>query len=195
MLAIDYPVRTPPAYWPVVALIVALCYGGLAYIHAGGPGLLLHGGWTLLLLTALMALIPPVYLLTTREYRVCGTIRVSVDAIEVPDADGRPLRFDPRTAQLQLTRVTVRYSVAAIPVADIRRGTVIDLRSGPLRRRLSTLTLVHQDHTAALLDDLERVRRGEPPRGPYLRSDVPPPPPRPQSDLESQLDRELAALD
>jgi hypothetical protein len=191
MPVIDYPVRTPPAYWPVAVLITLLCFGGLATVVGAG---LFHASWTILLLTALMAVIPPIYILTTPEYRARGSIRISVDAIEVPDAHGVPLRFDPRTVQLQLTRVTVRYSIAAIPVADVNRGTVLDLRSGDLRRRISTLTLVERDHTAALLDDLERVRRGEPPQGPHIRIG-PPPPPRPQSDLENQLDRELAALD
>lgn len=189
MPAIEYPVRTPPAYWPVAVLITLLGWGGLATVLGAG---LFHASWTILLLTAAMAAIPPIYLLTTPEYRARGSIRLSVDAIEVPDAHGVPLRFDPRTAQLQLTHVTVRYSIAAIPVADVRRGTVLDLRSGDLRRRISTLTLVQPDHAAALLEDLERVRRGEPPRGPHIRPDLPP---RPQSDLERQLDCELAALD
>lgn len=194
MPAIDYPVRTPPSYWLVLVLIVALCIGGLATIASMGPGLLLHGGWTLLLLTVLMAAIPPIYIATTGEYRARGQIHVGLDAITVPDARGRPLRFDPRTLQLGLTHVTVRVSVAVIPVADVRRGTVLDLRDGPLRRRISTLTLVEREHTAALLGDLERVRRGEPPQGPHARGETPPGP-RPQTELERQLDRELAALD
>lgn len=193
MPAIDYPVRTPPLYWLVLALLLALSLGGLGLVLVDGAGLLRHGGWTLTLLTLAIVAIAPIYALTTGEYRARGHIRLTVDSIELPDARGQPLRFDPRQAELQLTRITVRYSLALIPVADIARGTVIDLRCGPLRRRLSTLTLVERDHAAALLADLERVRRGEPPQGPHAR--IPAPPPRPQSELERQLDRELAALD
>ena len=193
MATIDYPVRTSPLYWVVAAVLVLIGLFGLSTI---GLTLLYGGPWTLTLLTAVLVALPPIYILGTPEYRARGQIRVGLDAVEVPGPGDQPLRFDPRTLQLHLTRVRVRYTIAMIPVADVQRGTVLELRDGHLHRRISTLTLVHPEHASALIDDRERVRRGEPPQGPQARPlDAPPPPPRPQSELERQLERELAALD
>ena len=74
------------------------------------------------------------------------------------------------------------------------RGMVLDLRANTTRRKISTLALVAPEQGESLLADLERVRRGEDPRGPAAFMS-PPSPPRPRDVLEAQLDRELAALD
>jgi hypothetical protein len=96
--------------------------------------------------------------------------------------------------KLEVIRVKVRATMAGIPVASISRGMVLDLRADGRHRRLSTLTLVEPDHGESLLADLERVLRGEDPRGPAAFF-TPPSPPRPRDALEAELDRELAALD
>ena len=195
MAPVLYPVRTPPTYWLVLAAIVmcGLAGGGLAILA------LVSGQHspTILGLGGLLAVVPVVYVLTTAEYRARGVIRLLADRVEVPGPRGEPLRFMAAGLRLRITRVAVRYKVAGIPVADVSRGAVIDLRSGALKRRISTLTLIDRDQAAALLEDLEALCRGEATGGPLpLLPRAPVGSPVGSSDrLERQLERELAALD
>lgn len=187
-----YPVHTPPLYWVVVGALGMLgLSSAVLLVYMLGTG---YMSWTLLGLGGLMVAIPIIYVLTTAEYRAQGVIRLARDLVEVPDARGEPLRFPLDRLQLVVTRVKVRYSVGGISVATMSRGMVLDLRADGLRRRISTLALVVPDHGECLLADLERVQRGEDPRGPAAFA-APPSPPRPRDALEAQLDRELAALD
>lgn len=192
MTPVLYPVRTPPAYWFVVA--------ALALLGAVGAGLAIYMlaqglfSWTIGGLGLLVAVVAVVYVQTTKEYRARGLIRVSPEFVEVPDPRGAPLRFPTAGLRLTVTRVSVRYKVSGIPVANVSRGAVIELRAGEMRRRISTLTLVDPEQAPALIADLEALVRGEAPRGPQ--------PPQPRSvpvgapdRLEQQLERELAALD
>jgi hypothetical protein len=192
MPPVEYPVHTPPLYWVVAGALVMLALTGaglLVYMLSSG-----YLSWTLLGLCGLLVLVAIVYLWTTAEYRAEGVIRLARDLVEVPGARGEPLRFPVDRLQLEMTRVKVRYSVGGVPIATMSRGTVLDLRADGLRRRISTLALVEPDHGECLLADLERVRRGEDPRGPAAFA-RPPSPPRPRDALEAELDRELAALD
>ncbi len=192
MPPVQYPLHTPPLYWVVVGALGMLglaSAGQLVYMLGSG-----YLSWTILGLCGLMVAIPIIYVVTTAEYRARGVIRLARDLVEVPDARGQPLRFPVDRLQLEVTRVRVRYKVAGIAVASMSRGMVLDLRADGLRRRISTLALVDPDHGECLLADLERVRRGEDPRGPAAFA-RPPSPPRPRDALEAELDRELAALD
>lgn len=192
MTPVLYPVRTPPAYWFVVAVVV-LCGAvgaGLAiYTLAIG-----HPSWKYVGIGALVVGGAVVYVQTSKEYRARGLVRLSPEFVEVPDPRGAPLRFPTAGLQLTVTRVSVRYKMFGIAMADVSRGSVIELRAGAMRRRISTLTLVDPEQAPALIADLEALVRGEAPRGPQ------PPQPRsvpvgPQDRLEQQLERELAALD
>ncbi len=194
MSSFDYPVRTPPAYWFVLAALILLGAIGLGLALLA----LSHGAASLSItgLGLLLAIVPPWYYLSTGEYRAAGRIRVGPDIIEVPDARGAPLQFAVSRLRLHLTRVEVRHTLFGVPIARTPRGTVLDLRDGLLRRRISTLTLLDPDQAEPLLADIERVRRGEPPLGPHeLVLDPTKQVQRPRSALEEQLDRELAALD
>jgi len=196
-----YPVHTPLLYWVVV--------GALGMIGVAGAGLLVYtlllGGmgamaamsasrWLILGVCGLLAVLPIVYVRFTREYRAQGAIRISRALVEVPDFRGDPLRFPVDRMVLHLIRVQVRVSMIAIPVARVSRGVILDLRADGAHRRISTLTLVDTDQAQSLIADLERVGRGEDPRGPSAFM-TPPSPPRPRDALEAELDRELAALD
>lgn len=191
MTPVRYAVRTPLLYWAVVGAVSVLCLVGAGLVAwTLTMGLSLWLGLAGLVLLA----VPLIYLATTGEYRATGDIVLTAGEITVPGPQGRPLRFTTPGLRLDLTRVSVRVNLTAIPIADISRGFVIQLTDTTTeqKRRLSTLTLVDRDQQAALIADLERAARDEPPHGPAPRTDLPP---RPQSELEAQLDRELAALD
>ncbi|MCY1069809.1 hypothetical protein OV090_34025 [Nannocystis sp. RBIL2] len=191
---VAYPVRTPSAYWLVVGVLFALAIM-VGYLC----GLVLARGlysWTIFGLGGLIVAAPVVYLLATPEYRARGELRVGTAHVEVPDGRGAPVRFTSAGLQLKVDRVIVRYRFTVLPVAEVSRGMVIELREGTRRRRISTLVLVDPRQGEALVADLERVRRGEPPEGPRA-PDEPPPrrPERPRDEHEAQLERELAAMD
>ena len=190
-----YPVHTPPLYWIVVGALSMLgvaCAGLLVYMLSGGY--VSHLSWTILILGGIMTVLPLIYLWTTDEYRARGAIRLTRELVEVPDAHGNLLPFPVAHLELVVTHVKVRYTVGGIPMATVSRGKVLDLRAEGRRRRISMLALVDPDQGESLLADLERVRRGEDPRGPEAFF-KPPSPSRPRDALEAELDRELAALD
>lgn len=191
MPPIVYPVRTPPAYWAVVValwVLAAVCAGLIVYMLWSR-----YMSWTILGLGGFMTVLPVLHLWTSKEYRASGAVRVARDFIEVPGDRGEVLRFVVPGVAVVVTRVMVRYLVIGLPVADVSRGAVIELHDGTKRRRLSTLTLIDRDLTAALLADIDAVLAGQAPRGPIAAE--PRRPPGPPDRLEQQLERELAALD
>ncbi|PCC67720.1 hypothetical protein SAMN02745121_02357 [Nannocystis exedens] len=189
-----YPVRTPLAYWLVVGVLFGLA-AGAGYVCA----LALAQGvysWKIVGLGGLVVAAPVIYFLTTAEYRARGEIRVGTAHVEVPDGRGAPVRFASAGLQLTFTRVIVRYMFTVLPLGEVPRGVVIELREGARRRRISTLVLVDPRQGEALVADLERVRRGLPPEGPRAQEEPPSRrPERPRDEHEAQLDRELAAMD
>lgn len=190
-MSVSYPVRTPLLYWAVVGALVVIALFGLAAFILG----LARGGFGLLdVLALLLVAVPIVYIATTAEYRATGTIQLAAGEVVVPDERGRPLTLRSPGLRIAMTRVTVRVRLNYIPVGDVDRGMLVEFADATHVRRISTLTLVEPMHKDAFLADLERVLRGEPPHGPHLLL-RPPTPPRPKSELEAQLDRELAALD
>ncbi|WP_434416793.1 hypothetical protein [Nannocystis pusilla] len=191
---VAYPVRTPIAYWLVVGALF-----GLAAVVGCLLALALAQGlysWTIVGLGGLVVAAPVIYLLTTSEYRARGELRVGAASVEVPDGRGAPVRFTSAGLQLTVRRVFVRYRFTVLPVGEVSRGMVIELREGARRRRISTLALVDPRQGEALVADLERVRRGLPPEGPRAPEEPPPRrPERPRDEHEAQLERELAAMD
>lgn len=186
---VGYPVRTPPLYFVISAVLLVIALpSAVVCVLALASGRWIDGAVALAL-----AIVPVIYFATTGEYRVGrASIRLSRERIEVPGLRGEPVVFATRGLAIDVKRVVVRFSVGLIPVGDVERGFVIELASGAARRRVSTLTLVDPGHTAWLLEDLERVSRGEEPYGPDRR---PPPPPKRPDHYDEQLERELAALD
>jgi hypothetical protein len=185
---VSYPVRTPPLYWAVIA---CLCGTSAIVIHVAGP-LLFDFAPQHLLIVALawvVVLLPGLYFAATGEYRTGrhGAITLSLDRIELPDPQGRSLRLSVASLTVASTHVKVRVHVAGIPAATVPRGTLIDLRAGSVRRRISTLTLSNPDHAELLLDDLGRVQRGEAPLGPDR------PPTAPERDVRDRYDDALDA--
>ena len=193
---VSYPVRTPPLYWAVIAL---LCGGSAVVIYLLGPLLFTFDSdrrhLVILVFAWFGVLLPGIYFLTTGEYRAGqrGAITLSRDQVEVPDTRGRPLRLPVASLTVALTHVKVRVRVAGIPVGTLPRGTVLDFRAGEVRRRISTLTLIRPGHAESLLDDVARVLRGEAPLGPYR-----PGPPAPKvverDRYDEALDAELERL-
>lgn len=194
MEPVAYPVRTPPAYWPVVGVLFGLgAAAGYVCVLALVQG---YFAWTIVGLGGLVAVSPVIYLLTTPEYRARGEIRIGLEHVEVPDGRGVPIRFASARLELTVTRVVVRFKISVVPVGELPRGMVLALRDGEKRRKISTLTLADPQQAEALVADLERVRRGVAPQGP-LASQGPGVrrPERPRDELEAQLERELAAMD
>lgn len=189
IVPVRYPVRTPPLYRFVVGALAVIGAIGVVAFALG----LARGGFAVIdVLALLLALLPVVYIATTIEYRVSGAIELVAGAVVVPDPRGRPLVFRVPGLRIAATNIDVGVRLVAMPVARFHRGVVIEFVDAFQRRRLSTLTLAQPEHAEALLADLDRVLRGEPPRGP----DLPVAPAKgPKSELEARLDRELAALD
>ena len=192
MPPVVYSVRTPPGYWAVVAalsVLGAICGGYLLWMLARG-----YVSWIVLLLGGLITVLPLIYLRTSGEYRARGAVRLGVGFIEVPGERGEVLRFVVPGVAVVVTRVSVRYRVFGLAMADVSRGSVIELDDGRRRRRISTLTLLDSDLAAPMLADIDAVLRGAAPRGP-IAAQPREPPPGPPDRLEQQLERELAALD
>ncbi len=192
MAPVDYSVRTPPGYWAVVAALSVLgviCAGTIVWMLARG-----YVSWTVLLLGGLITVLPVIYFKTSGEYRARGVVRLGVGFIEVPGERGDMLRFAVPGVAVVVTRVAVRYLVFGLPMADVSRGSVIELDDGKQRRRISTLTLLDADLAAPMLADIDAVLAGGAPRGP-IAAEPRRPPPGPPDRLEQQLERELAALD
>jgi hypothetical protein len=186
---VEYPVRTPPLYFVVsaVLLVIALPSAGVFVLA------LASGRWSTAVIALVLTVVPIIYLATTGEYRVGrAAVRISSERIEIPGFRGEPVVFATRGLVVHARRVVVRLRMGLVPVGEVERGFVIELVSATARRRISTLALVDSEHTGPLLEDLERVCRGEEPFGPHRR---PPPPPKRPDEYDEQLERELAALD
>ncbi|MCY1007712.1 hypothetical protein OV079_19580 [Nannocystis pusilla] len=124
-----YPVRTPIAYWLVVGALF-----GLAAVAGYFCALALAQGlysWKIVGLGGLVVAAPVVYLLATPEYRARGELRVGTASVEVPDGRGVPVRFTSARLELTVHRVIVRYRFTVLPVAEVSRGMVIELREEP----------------------------------------------------------------
>jgi hypothetical protein len=121
------------------------------------------------------------------------------------------MRFATQGLALRLVHVRVVYTVALLPIADVPRGVVIELAGGGMKRRISTLTLVHEAHATLLLSDLTRIVGGQAPLGPdqatppesayrtaasdATKADASKPDESERDALDDALDDELAKMD
>lgn len=162
---------------------------------------LFRGHTFILLLGLAMIGLPVFYYIVTPEYRAGrvgrpSAIMLSHDCIEVPDTRGAPMRFATQGLALRLVHMRVVYTVALLPVANIARGVVIELASGGIKRRISTLTLVDKAQATFLLADLQRVAAGQDPLGPaQVLANAVAATAKTRDVLEDALDRELAHMD
>jgi hypothetical protein len=206
-----YNVHTPQRYAAVLLVLGVLAAVAAFFVLPLLPHLFDGHAFTLLGGLAVIAL-PVLYYAVTPEYRAGlsgqpSAITLSREFIEVPDTRGVPMRFATQGLTLRVTHIRVVYVIAVVPVADIPRGAVIELEGGGMRRRISTLTLIHEAHAPLLLHDLSRVLAGQDPLGPdqakspetaYRTAprDAPQTQAAPERDaLDDALDDELAKMD
>jgi hypothetical protein len=185
-----YHVRTPLALWLVNGAITALCaivLGAMFLFDQDVPALLV-----LLALALCSACVAFWFGMTA--YRVGGgrnLIRFYPDRIEVPAIRERqPLVFRREGLTVSVRDQVVQYRLVTASVASVKRGKLIELRSGAKRRALSTLVLEDRHDEAALVGDLERFIAGEAALG-RAAYDAPPP----RTEYDDRIDRELAQLD
>lgn len=185
-----YHVRTPLALWLVNGAITALCVivlGAMFVFDQAVPAV-----FVLLALALCSACVA--FWFGMSAYRVGGgrnLIRFYADRIEVPAIRARkPLVFRREGLTIRVRDQVVKYRLATASVATIKRGKLIELRSGALRRTLSTLVLEDEHDEAALIGDLERFVAGEAALG-RAAYDAPPP----RTKYDDRIDGELAQLD
>jgi hypothetical protein len=127
-------------------------------------------------------------------YRVGGgrnLIRFFPDHIAVPDKTKRqPVVFPRDGLSVKIVDVLVKYRAAFVTVGSMRRGKLITLRRAGVERSLSTLILEDEADEPALVADLERFVAGQAALGRAGHSA-----PKPRTDYDDRLDRELAQLD
>ncbi|MBK9037019.1 MAG: hypothetical protein IPL61_38175 [Myxococcales bacterium] len=186
MATIRYRLRTPTSYGLIVGLMVGLCGFALYALHRAGG---FASGGRAAVVVAITAGVPVIALAATAAYRAWpgGHVTFTDDAVVVRRGR-RPGRFAHADGvQVTAQQIDVQLTAALIPVATLDRGQLVTIGCGSRRVKFSTL-LVAPDDRAALLADLGRAARGEPPVG---RTPPPPPPPRTAHDalLDDELDR------
>lgn len=149
--------------------------------------------WILLLI--LLAVVPVAWFGST-AYRVGAgqsAVRFFASHVEVPAANGAPIRMERSKVGIKVTEMRVRIWFAIVPVAEVNRGYVIRFASEGQVRELSTLTLSEPKQTAALLLDLERFLRGEQATGvgPPTNAPASQNPTRTRDEYDEQLERDL----
>lgn len=173
-LLATYPVRTAPGYWLAAAMLLALAgLGGTAMafvmVTTGAAG-----NGVFLVVAGVAALAPIGYWLGSGAYRIgrggAGEIRFYADRLEVPPAGGGgPLVFPRAELTASSTPMRMRYRVAGMTAASIRRGNLVRLAAGSVHRTLSTTTL---RHPAYFLEDLKLYLDDAPPIGPETWAEV-----------------------
>lgn len=186
-----YQVRTPMALWLINGALTAMCVivvGAMVLFDRAAPGI-----FVLLALAVCSACVA--FWFGMSAYRVGGgrnLIRFYVDRLEVPAVrERKPLVFT-REAGLEVfvRDVLVQYRLAWTALATVKRGKLIELRGGGIKRKLSTLVLDDRHDELALIADLQRFVAGQPALG-RAAHDVPPP----RTEYDDRIDRELAALE
>lgn len=186
-----YQVRTPMALWLINGALTAMCVivvGAMVLFDRAAPGI-----FVLLALAVCSACVA--FWFGMSAYRVGGgrnLIRFYVDRLEVPAVrERKPLVFT-REAGLEVfvRDVLVQYRLAWTALATVKRGKLIELRGGGIKRKLSTLVLDDRHDEPALIADLQRFVAGQPALG-RAAHDVPPP----RTEYDDRIDRELAALE
>ncbi len=175
-----YHLRTPPTYWVVFALLLALAVGAVAvlFLAAGAvPRSMTFESLLVVLMLALVVAAPVVHYRRT-AYRVgggSGELQLFRDHIEIPPAaPGPPVILELRDLRIHRMKVIVDYTILHVPVGS-RTTKIARLESGAQRRSLSGRLFENETYLDALLDDIASVRRGGVALGPR-RPTVPPPP-------------------
>jgi hypothetical protein len=194
-----YPIRTPPGYRVVLALIVLLGAGAVVTLiwawsipHAGSS--------IMMFLLGFMATMPVWYFLSTKPYRIAGgkgEIAMYADRIEVVTGAGS-LVFPASTILIGATPQVVQYrAFGVIPLGERRVGTLVVLASASQRFLFSSKLFADDEWLPGFLDDVTRVHTGQPPLGPRVPER--PKPAKPSTpdgyDYEAELDRELRNVD
>ena len=181
----SYEVRTPPLLWVAGAAMFGLA--GLTL----GLGLLVASSLAAFALAGVFIVFAIVVTMSP-AYRVGAgrhLIRFYDDRLELPPVTGRAaLAFRRGDTAITMQRQVVRVRFMLVPVGDLQRGTVFEVRGGGVTRKLSTLVLANQDDTSYLVADLERFARGEAAIGRV-------PPVAERTAYDDKLDRELAEMD
>jgi hypothetical protein len=185
-----YQVRTPIGLWLVNGAIAALCVvvlGTMVVFDADVPGV-----FVLLALALCSACVA--FWFGMSAYRVGGgrnLIRFYADRLEVPAIrERRPLVFAREGLELGVEEVLVKYRLGLTGLATVKRGKLITLASGRVRRKISTLVLDDRGDEPALIADLQRFVAGQPALG-RAGHDVP----DARTEYDDRIDRELAQLD
>ena len=181
----SYEVRTPPLFWVAGGAMLGLAglTLGLGMMFASSLAAFAAAG-VFLVLGVMFAL--------DSAYRVGAgrhLIRFHDDRLELPPVTGRaPLVFRRGETAITLKRQVVRVRFMLVPVGDLPRGTVVEVRGGGVTRKLSTLVLANRDDASYLIADLERFTAGEAAIGRVT-------PVVPRTEYDDKLDRELAEMD
>ncbi len=182
----SYEVRTPTLFWVAGGAMLGLA--GLTL----GLGVMFSNTLSLVAMAGLFCVCAVVFALSS-AYRVGAgrhLIRFYDDRLELPPVTGRrPLVFPRGELALTLQRQVVRVRFMMVPVGDIERGTVFEVRARGVSRKLSTLVLAKPDDAPHLLADLQRYAAGEAATGRTT------PTTQPRTEYDDRLDRELAEME
>ena len=180
----QYVVRTPVAFTLAVGLMWALA------VIAAGAALMLRDTWTMLF--AIGMAIGAVAFMRQAAYQIGGIrglVRFHADRLEVPAAAGRtPLVFARGALAVEVREMRGTVVVGVVPL-PVHRSQLVTLHGGGRVRQLSTVVLADRDDASVLVADLRRFLAGERALGRHV------PPAAPRTELDDQLDRELAALE
>jgi hypothetical protein len=177
------------AVWLVNGIVLVLTIALVVLAIGSGQ---IPGHMMLLLLTLAFASVT--FWFTMTAYRVGGgrnLIRFHADRVEVPGpAKRQPIVFPREGTQITIRDVMVNYRFGLASVGSVRRGRLIELRHGDVRRKISTLTLAEEIDEEPLLADLRLFMTGEAAIGRAGHTA-----PAPRTNYDDRLDRELAQLD
>jgi hypothetical protein len=197
---VRHTVRTPVAYWLVVAALVVLGCTPTVILVALAPGDVVHHLWVVMACVVLLAL-PPFHWFTTAAYRVpggAGELEVYADRLEFHGRGAPERRIVLPLADLRVERrqIVVRYTLEhLVPLGTVTR-TVATFTSGDRRLVIADTAFKDPRDLAALLRDLDAVRAGGLPGG--IGEDLPASPAAPPAErdvYDDQLDRELEEMD
>ena len=181
----SYEVRTPPVFWVAGGAMLGLA--GLSL----GLGLMVASSLAAFAMAGVFIACAIAFTLNS-AYRVGAgrhLIRFYDDRLELPPVTGRaPLVFPRGDAAVTLQRQVVRVRFMLVPVGDLQRGTVFEVRAAGVTRKLSTLVLANQDDAPYLVADLQRFAAGEAALGRAV-------PIAARTEYDDKLDRELAEMD
>jgi hypothetical protein len=195
-----HAVRTPVAYWLVVAALGAVACVPTVFLVAWAPHDVGDHPWMVLACAGLLSL-PLVHWFSTAAYRVpggAGELQVHADRLELHDRrlPGPRVVLPFAGLDVALDRFGVRYTFGHVVTLGTLTRTVATFTSGDRRLVIASTAFSDPRGLAALLRDLDAVRAGGLPAG--LGEDLPAIPAAPAAERDAyddQLDRELEEMD